>query len=93
MTATLDNITMEMVIYDTDENAIKAQDSQIATFNNMKGSGAVISKDKGENYYNYNMITNGYYTISTRIDNTLIFTRVPVDYKEQIDNVLNELGY
>ena len=91
--ANLDEVTIEMVEYDSEENAEKAQDNQIKVFTNMKGSGAIIEKDKGANYYKHTMISNGYYMISTRVDNTLIFTKVTVDYKEKIDNIINALGY
>ncbi len=91
--ATLDNMTIEMVIYDNADDATKAQESQIDVFNTMKGSGAVINKDKGKNYYKYDMVTNGFYTVNTKVDNTLIFSRVSVDNKDTIEKILNEMGY
>ena len=91
--ATLNDVTIEMVIYDNADNASKAQKSQIEVFNTMKGSGAVINKDKGKNYYKYDMVTNGFYTVNAKVDNTLIFSRVSVDNKDTIEKILNEMGY
>ena len=93
MLATLDEITVEMVIYDNVENATKAQDKQIEVFNNMKGSGANVENDKGKNYYKFTMITNGYYMVSSRVENTLVFSRIPVDSKEKVEYILDYLGY
>ena len=93
MMGTLDDINIEMVVYDDIDSCKKAHDSHIDIFSTYKGSGAIIGKDKGKNYYNYNMVSNGYYMVSTRVDNTLIFSLVPVKYKEKIESILNELGY
>lgn len=93
MIANLDDVSIEMVIYDDEKNAIKAQDNQIDVFNNMKGSGANVENDKGKNYHKYTMITNGYYMVSSRVDNTLVFSRIPVGSKDNIENILEELGY
>ena len=93
MVATKDATTLEMVIYDNSENAKKAQDNQIETFKKLKGSGANTNSDKGKNYYKYTMITNGFYMISSRVDNTLVFSRIPVDNKDSVDSIIDELGY
>ncbi len=91
--ATLDDITIEMVTYDNNENAKKIQDNHIDVFKTMKGSGAVIKSDKGKNYYKYDMVSNGYYMISIRVENTLIFSKTQVKNKDKIETILNELGY
>ena len=82
-----------MVTYDTTENAKKAQDSHIDIFKIMKGSGAVINKDEGKNYYKYDMVSNGYYMVTTRVDNTLVFSKTQATNKETIEKILNEMGY
>lgn len=93
MVATKDDITIEMVIYDTTDNAIKAQDNQIKTFSNFKSAGSTTKKDKGENYYKYVFISNGYYMISSRIDNTLIFSKVLLTNKETVENIFTNMNY
>ena len=91
--AVLDDMRIQMVIYDDSENAENVLNDHISSFMTMKGSGSVINKDKGKNYYHFDMISNGYYMVTSRIDNTLIFTKTPVKNKEIIDNIFIELNY
>ncbi len=91
--ATFGDTELEMIIYDSEENAITVQNSQIDNFLKLKSTGESIHKDKGDNYYKYVMISNGYYMVSSRIDNTLIFTKTPLENKESVENVLNAMGY
>ena len=91
--ATQDDLKIEMVIYDNEKDAIKAQDGQIDTFKTLKGSGAVFNKEEGKNFYIYDMISNNYYTVSARVENTLVFSRAPVENKEKIETILKELEY
>lgn len=91
--AVLNDITVQMVVYDNNENAQKVHDSHIETFMTMKSSGTVINKDKGKNYYHFDMVSNGYYMISSRIDNTLIFVKTPVENKTIVNELFNNLGY
>ena len=93
MVATTSDITIEMVIYDSVENANKVQEGQIDSFNLLKSTGASEKKDKGDNYYKYFLISNNYYMVSSRVDNTLIFCKTLLTNKEEVDKVLDELGY
>ena len=93
MVGNKNDITVEMVIYDTADSAIKTQEGHIKTFNNYKSSGATTRKDKGENYYRYTFISNGYYMVSSRIGNTLIFSKTLLDNKETVENILNNMNY
>ena len=87
------NIEIEMINYDTEESAKKVQDKQIDGFMGLKSANAVINKDKGKNYYKYTMISNRYYMITSRIDNTLVFSKTKVENKDTVDKIFNELGY
>lgn len=93
MKATLGKVEIEMVIYDNEDNAKKAHDSHIEVFNGMKGSGATLNKNKGKNYYSYNMISNGYYMISERVGNTLVFSKTQLANKEKVDKLLRAMDY
>ena len=53
----------------------------------------IFSLSKGKNYYRYELVSNGYYMINTRVDNTLIFCKVMLNDKETVDEILDELGY
>ena len=91
--AVVDNLELDMVIYDTEANAKKAQDSHIKAFKNIKSSGATGESKKGKNFYSFSLISNGYYMVSSRIDNTLIFTKTDVQNKDKIINILDNLNY
>ena len=93
LVATNDNLSIEMIVYDTSENASKVQEGHLKSFANMKSTGAIAKKDTGKNYYKYTMITNGYYLVTSRIDNTLIFTKTLLENKEMVDSILENMGY
>ena len=91
--AKLDTIDIEMIIYSDVNTAIKVQENQFKNSTTLKNASTNITKDKGKNYYKFTVITNGYYTISSRIDNTIIFTNTTIDKKDIVDNIFDELGY
>lgn len=91
--ATIDELDIEMVVYDTDESAKKSQEQQIEKFNLLKGVNAVIKKDEGKNYYRYTMVANGKYMITSRIDNTLIFCKTDTNNSEKVEKLFDTLGY
>lgn len=93
MVASSTGIDIEMIIYDNEDTANSAQENHIESFNLLKATGASINKDKGKNFYKYEMISNGYYMISSRIDNTLIFCKTSLDNKDTVESFFEELGY
>ena len=88
-----EDVTVQMVIYKNTDDAIKIQEEHIEMFQLLKSTSNIINKDKGKNYYSYTMISNNQYMISTRIDNTLVFCKVPLEYKDTIENAINKMGY
>ena len=93
MIANKNDITIEMVIYDTNENAEKALQNHINTFKNYRSSGSTTKKDEGENYYKYEFISNGYYMVSSRIDNTLVFSKTLLANKETVEGIMTSMNY
>ena len=93
MQCVLDNLEIEMVVYDNVESAKGVQEKQIENFNLLKSTNSVNNKDKGKNYYKYEMVGNGYYMYSLQVDNTLIFTKTLMINKDKVTEVLNGLGY
>ena len=91
--ASIDNEKIEMLIYDNSDTASKVQDGHIDSFMTIRNTMVTVDKKKGKNFYSFKMVSNGYYWVSTRIDNTLIFTKIPVDYKDNVDTILDSLGY
>lgn len=93
MIGSIGDTTIEMIIYNSSDDASKIQENQIENFNLLKATGATIEKEKGSNFYEYQIISNGYYMMSSRIDNTLIFCKVPLIYKDKIQKMIETLGY
>ncbi len=91
--ATLDDISLEMVVYTDTDNLKKVQDEQIESFKLIKNTATTEHKEKGSNYYKFWMISNGYYMVSSSVDNTLVFCKTPLGNKEKIEVVLDNLGY
>ena len=48
---------------------------------------------KGTNYESYSLTTNKTYTYICRVDNTIIFSRVPVEYRGKTKSFVKKLGY
>ena len=93
MVALNDDLSIEMIVYTDEDNASNVQDSHINTQMNMKSTSGVTKKFNGNNYYKFTMISNGYYLVSNRIDNTLIFTKTLLKNKDTVDNILEAMGY
>ena len=93
MIASNEDLSIEMIKYESNDDASMVQEEQIKAFMTRKSTNAVIKKEKGENYYKYTMITNGYYLVSSRVDNTLIFTNTLVKNKEAVNRILAEMEY
>ena len=91
--ATTSDIVIEMIVYDNADDAEKVLEEHIKSFNLLKSTGAAEKKQTGDNYHKYFLISNNYYMVSSRIDNTLIFCKTLVTNKESVDKVLDELGY
>lgn len=84
---------IEMVIYDTADRASNIQEQQIDSFGLLKGPASIENKDKGVNYYDYVIIANGYYMVSSRVDNTLIFAKVSDSNRDKIEGILDSMRY
>lgn len=91
--AIYNDIEIEMVKYTDSDYAKKAQDNHIESFNLLRSTGAHEVKDKGSNYSNYELISNGRYMFSHRVDDTLIFGKVLLEDKDIAEEIINELGY
>lgn len=91
--ASYDDIEIEMVQYTDSEYATKAQDSHIENFDLRRSTGAHEIKEKGKNYYSYELISNGRYMFSIRVGETLLFGSTLLEDKEIVQKIIDELGY
>lgn len=91
--AIIGDTEIDMVVYVDSESADKALEYHIDSFVTLKSTAASEKEQKGENYHSYFLISNNRYMVSTRIDNTLIFSKAMIEDKEIVEKIINELGY
>jgi len=90
---TYQEVAIEFIEYSSSENAEKVLQKQIETFNLRKSTGASTTNQEGKNFHKYILISNNYYMISVRVDNTLVFSSTPLANKDIIENIFNSIGY
>lgn len=84
---------IEFYVLPSNDQTVGAFNNNKSSFEQMKGSGASTSEVNLGNYNYYGLSTGeGYYVVS-RIDNTMIFINASAEYKDEIKEVLKELGY
>ena len=62
-------------------------------YESIKDSTSVETNVSVEKYSKYTLTTNEYYMIVTKIDTTLIFAKVSKNYKNNVNDTLEKLGY
>lgn len=91
--ATLGNIEIEMLEYTDIASAETVHADHIDSFNLLKATGAYEIKDEGNNYYKYELVSNGYFMVSVRVENTLIYCKTLLNNKETVEDVFEKYGY
>lgn len=84
---------IEFIVADSVSNASYLYNTNKSKFELSKGN---FSKNKSiemANYATYTMVSNGKYQVVSRIDNTLVYVNVDEAYKDDVQSILNELGY
>lgn len=67
--------------------------TNMTKFENAKSSSSIETTVNGKNYSKYTLLSNGKYMVISAINNTAIYVNVEESHKEEVDNILNELGY
>ena len=62
-------------------------------YNTSKVTTSVETNVSVEKYSKYTLTTNEYYMVVTKIDTTLIFAKVSKNYKNNVNDTLEKLGY
>lgn len=84
---------IEFVVLDSTSAAQSMFSKNKSIFESEKGSSNLTSSKELANYSKYTLKTNGKYKVVSRIDNTLIYINADAEYKDEIDSILDELGY
>lgn len=51
------------------------------------------TKREGDNYLKYIFVSNEYYFVVSKVDNTLIYVEASLDNQEEINNLLEQMNY
>lgn len=62
-------------------------------FEAEKTTGSKDSKIEIGNFIKYTLQTDSLYMVVSRIDNTLLYAKVPIEYKDAVNKVIKDLGY
>ena len=80
-------------IIDEDYASVFFQNNVDAIEKTIVGDKATIAQENGNNFSKYTLLYGGRYKIVSRIDNTVIFLNVSDRYKNDVDGIIEELGY
>lgn len=81
---------IEYYVFTDETNAKKAYESNKESFENNKTKG---KEQKDETYQKYTQELSDTYNLISRIDNTLIYSSVNIEYKKDLNKVIKDLGY
>lgn len=86
-----DKYQIEYFIILNEETAKTIFNENIKAYNNL--SGTTKTKVEGNNFIKYTFLTNSYYVVISKVENTFIYIEAPIDYKNEIDIILEEMNY
>lgn len=84
---------IEFIVLDSADAASSMFEKNKSTFESENSVKAVRTSTSLANYSKYTLLANGKYKVLSRIDNTLIYINANSDYKDEINSILDNLGY
>lgn len=84
---------VEFYVLTDDSSANGMFNTNKTKFENYKEGSSLSSSASVSNYSTYSLTSGGYYMYLSRIDNTLLYLRVEDEYKNQVKNFVDKLGY
>jgi hypothetical protein len=91
--AILDTYQIEFYEVPTEEQAIKAFEENKETFDAISSTTSSDSSISLGNYSTYSRTTEDNFYLVTRVENTFIYASVAKEFKEDIEAVVEKLGY
>jgi hypothetical protein len=76
-----------------DSYATSFYNNNKSIFESSKGNASTETSASLKNYAKYTLTSNGKYMVVSRIDNTVIYVDIDDNYKENVKDILNEIGY
>lgn len=94
LVAGTDDYQIEFFEVDTVEQAKDAYAQNKASFEEeYGGTGASKSEVNIANYSKFVMTTGEHYCVISRIDNTFVYLKVDPEYKDEVKDLLESIGY
>ena len=84
---------IEFAVVPTAEQAKGAYEQNKADFESKKGNFTVHSTVSIGNYSYYYLTTSARFQVISRVDNTFIYIDAEKEYKDEIENFLQSIGY
>lgn len=84
---------IEFYVLNDETNAQGMFNENKITFEGLKGNSSTESSTSLGNYSSYSLTSGGYYMHLCRVDNTLLFVKVPDTFKDTLKDLIKDLGY
>jgi len=88
-----DGYQIEFLEFKKEKDAKYSYGLNVEKFKSNKGSSHLSSSKDFFNYSTFNLTSDDHFYIVSRIDNTLIYSEAPEEFKDEIKKVFEELGY
>ena len=84
---------IEFYVLNSQDSAIELYDVNQHSFLQAKTSTSYETEDHGKNFHQYSLTTSHYFMYLCQIDDTLLYARVPVEYRNKVSKLIHNLGY
>ena len=91
--AKIDKWQIEHYQLATKDDAKKMFEKNKTTFEELSKDSKKETKIEIGNYTKYTSETDDYFMLLSRVDNTFLYVRVPIEYKEDAIAIIKDLGY
>ncbi len=90
---TEDNYQVEFYELDDDTHATAFFNNNKLRFEGLKGNASLESSIDMGNYSTYSLTSDGQYMYLSRVDNTLVYVDVKEEFKDEVKELIDKLGY
>ncbi|PRR79712.1 hypothetical protein [Clostridium vincentii] len=91
--AVKDEYQIEFFVVPTVDQAQNAYNQNKSNFEKAETSSSLMKSVEMKNFSYYAMTSGGIYYVVSRVDNTFIYVHAPEIYKDEISDIISELGY
>lgn len=88
-----ENWQFDFYVLDSNESAIKIYNNNVDTFKYLKNEDSKETSTKDGNCIKYTIIYDDSYGVVSIVDNTMVYINASKTYQDEINNILNDIGY